>query len=82
MGGKSKADATNNIDGIIWTRTIALRITAIRQAKGMTQQKLAVDCKLARTSIVNMEVHRQGITLLNLYNIAKALGVNPKRLLP
>ncbi len=71
-----------DVDGVIWSRTIALRTMAFRQARKMTQQRLADLVGLTRTSIVNIEAHRQAITLPTLYGIAKALGVNPKRLLP
>jgi DNA-binding XRE family transcriptional regulator len=80
MGRKSTNG--NDVDAVIWSRTIALRMMAFRQAKGMTQQKLADAVGLTRTSIVNIEAHRQAITLPTLYSLAKALDVNPRRLLP
>jgi transcriptional regulator with XRE-family HTH domain len=77
-----KRNAEVDIDAIIWARTVPMRVTAIRQAKRMTQEKLAKAVGLTRTSIVNIESQRQGITLETLYALGKALGVNPKRLLP
>lgn len=79
--GRPKANG-DTVDAVIWSRTIALRMMAFRQAKGLTQQKLANAVGLTRTSIVNIEAHRQAITLPTLYSLSKALGVNPKRLLP
>jgi transcriptional regulator with XRE-family HTH domain len=71
-----------DIDAVIWSRTVPLRMQAIRQAKRMTQEQLAKRVGLTRTSIVNIECQRQAITLETLYALGKALGVNPKRLLP
>jgi DNA-binding XRE family transcriptional regulator len=71
-----------DVDAVIWSRTVALRMMAFRQAKGITQERLAKAVGLTRTSIVNIEAQRQAITLPTLYALGKALGVNPKRLLP
>ena len=78
----SKRTEPIDVDAVIWARTVPMRMTAIRQAKRMTQEQLAKAVGLTRTSIVNIEAHRQAITLQTLYALGKALGVNPKRLLP
>lgn len=78
--GRKKTEV--DIDAVIWSRTVPLRMMAIRQAKRMTQEQLAKAVGLSRTSIVNIESQRQAITLETLYALGKALGVNPKRLLP
>jgi DNA-binding XRE family transcriptional regulator len=77
-----KRNSEVDVDAVIWARTVPMRMTAIRQAKRMTQEQLAKAVGLTRTSIVNIEAHRQAITLPTLYALGKALGVNPKRLLP
>lgn len=77
-----KRNSEIDVDAIIWARTVPMRVCAIRQAKRMTQDQLAKRVGLTRTSIVNIEQQRQGITLETLYALGKALGVNPKRLLP
>lgn len=77
-----KRKAPVDIDAILWSRTVPLRMQTIRQAKRMTQKELAKRVGLTRTSIVNIECQRQAITLETLYALGKALGVNPKRLLP
>lgn len=78
----SKRTEPVDVEAVIWARTVPMRMTAIRQAKRMTQEQLAKAVGLTRTSIVNIEAHRQAITLQTLYALGKALGVNPKRLLP
>lgn len=80
MNKKRKTET--DIDAIIWSRTVPLRMQAFRTAKRMTQEQLAKAVGLTRTSIVNIESQRQAITLETLYQLGKALGVNPKRLLP
>lgn len=65
-----------------WAATVAVRIGVFREARSMTQGELAKACGLARTSIVNIEAGRQAVTLPTLYLAAKALGVEPRKLLP
>ena len=48
----------------------------------MSQEELATRAKLSRTSIVNIERGRQGVSLVTLYSLAAALNVTPAVLLP
>ena len=79
--GRKKANA-EDVDAVIWARTIALRMMMIRKSKRMTQQALADAVGLTRTSIVNIEAHNQSMSLPTLWHIARALGVPVRKLLP
>ena len=79
--GRKKAHA-EDVDAVIWARTIALRMMMIRKSKRMTQQALADAVGLTRTSIVNIEAHKQSMSLPTLWHIARALGVPVRKLLP
>lgn len=81
MGGRSKANG-KDVDAVIWSRTIALRMMMIRKSKRMTQQALADAVGLTRTSVVNIEAHNQSMSLTTLWHVAKALGVPVRKLLP
>jgi len=48
----------------------------------MSQEVLAERSNLSRTSIVNIERGRQGVSLATLYRLAAALNVPPTALLP
>jgi transcriptional regulator with XRE-family HTH domain len=48
----------------------------------MSQELLAERSNLSRTSIVNIERGRQGVSLSTLYRLAAALNVPPTVLLP
>jgi transcriptional regulator with XRE-family HTH domain len=57
-------------------------LAEIRRKKGMSQELLADELGLSRTSITNIEKGRQPIQLHSLYRIARLLGVELKELLP
>ena len=71
-----------DVDAVIWSRTIALRMMMIRKSQRMTQQGLADSVGLTRTSIVNIEAHNQSMSLTTLWHVARALGVPVRKLLP
>lgn len=48
----------------------------------MTQEKLAQIIGLSRTSVTNIEMGRQHVSLHHIYAIADALGVHPDVFLP
>lgn len=48
----------------------------------MTQDDLALLAEISRTSVVNIEKGRQGVSLHTLYRLAQALDVPPAALLP
>jgi transcriptional regulator with XRE-family HTH domain len=55
----------------------------LRERRGeMSQEALAERARLSRTSIVNIERGRQGVSLATLYRLAAALNVPPAVLLP
>ena len=53
-----------------------------RRKKGISQELLADELGLSRTSITNIEKGRQPVQLHSLYCIARLLGVELKDLLP
>lgn len=62
-------------------RVIGLRVRSIRTAKGITQEALAKQVKLTRTSLTNIEKGRQKVLLHTAVEIAHALGVGAGELL-
>ena len=56
------------------------RIKQLRQAR-LSQEQLAREAGLSRTSIVNIECGRQKLLVHNLFEIAKALNVTPSELI-
>lgn len=53
----------------------------LRQAKGLSQEALALVCDLDRTYIGGVERGERNISLINIHKIARALGAAPKDLL-
>ena len=49
---------------------------------GLTQEQLAEQIGLSRTSVTNIERGRQHVVLHQIYEIAAALGLNVEALLP
>lgn len=60
-------------------RALGGRIRELRGA--MSQERLAKEVGLTRTSIVNIEAGKQKLLLHNLFRIAEALAVRPSDLL-
>ena len=52
-----------------------------RQRFGWSQEKLAYEAELDRSHMGRIERGERNVTLLNLYRIARALGVRPSDLL-
>ena len=61
---------------------VGKKIRAARKARSMTQEALASQVSLTRTSITNIEQGRQKFPLHMLAEIAAALHVTPTALLP
>lgn len=61
---------------------VACKIEEMRLEKGLTQEQLASDVGISRTSLVNMEAGRQAISLVRLFAFADSLDVEAKDLLP
>lgn len=58
------------------------RLRSRREAGGVSQEALADRAGLSRTSIVNIEKGRQGVSLPTLYRLARALACDVGALLP
>jgi transcriptional regulator with XRE-family HTH domain len=58
------------------------RLSEIRRKKHVSQEMLADELGLSRTSITNIEKGRQPVQLYSLYVIARLLGTDVKELLP
>ena len=53
----------------------------LRKQKGFSQESLALACDLDRTYIGGVERGERNISLINIYKIAEALGVQARDLL-
>lgn len=62
-------------------RTIGINVKRLRLLKGITQQQLSKATTLGRTSITNMELGRQAISVPTLISLAMALGCSVSDLL-
>ena len=62
-------------------RHFGQNLARLRKARGMSQEALALECKLNRTYIGSVERGERNISLINIYKIAAALDVCPKDLL-
>ncbi|WP_395015326.1 helix-turn-helix domain-containing protein [Dongia sp.] len=58
------------------------RVREIRDQKNVTQEELARRVDLSRTSITNIEKGRQRVLLHQVVEIASALDVNVRELMP
>lgn len=63
-------------------RVVGERIRDERKRQNITQDELAREIGLTRTSITNVENGRQKLLLHTLFQIANYLGTSPVRLLP
>lgn len=56
------------------------RIRAIRESLGLSQDRLAAKAGLHRTYLGGVERGERNIGILNVFKIARALGVDPRDL--
>lgn len=63
-------------------RAFGLMLSELRRKKRISQEMLAEELGLSRTSITNIEKGRQPLQLYSLYVIARLLGTDVKELLP
>jgi len=59
---------------------VAVRLKALRERKGWTQELLAQKAGIGRSHLARLETARQDPTLSTLEKLAKALGVRVSRL--
>lgn len=64
------------------TVSFGLRVREQRKLKKISQEKLALLCNIDRSYMGRIERGEVNITLEKLYELAKALEISPKNLLP
>jgi transcriptional regulator with XRE-family HTH domain len=74
--------ARNPAAGGAGKRELVAAASAAGEGTGLTQEALASQVSLTRTSITNIEKGRQKFLLHTLFDIASALGVPPGTRLP
>ena len=57
------------------------KVREIRIKKGLSQEQLAELSGLHRTYISSLELGKRNVSLINIFALAKALGVTPDKLL-
>jgi len=62
-------------------RKFGTRLRELRKLRSLSQESLALACDLDRTYIGGVERGERNISLINIYRIAKALGVPAGELL-
>ena len=63
-------------------KEIGKKIREYRDSKAMTQERLAHELGLTRTSMVHIENGNQSLTIDRIYKIAELLNVSVEKLLP
>jgi len=58
------------------------RLRELRKQRGFSQESLALSCGLDRSYMGGVERGERNISLINIHKIARALGVQPRELLP
>ena len=59
----------------------AARLVELRKARGVSQERLAMEAGIGRSYLSGVERSVRNISLLNIVKLATALGVEPSRLL-
>lgn len=57
------------------------RLRRLRKDRNLSQEELAFQCQLDRSYVGGVERGERNISLVNIYRIAGALGVDPSELL-
>lgn len=57
------------------------RVRELRLKRGLSQEELAELSGLHRTYISSLELGKRNVSLLNIFVLAKALGITPDKLL-
>lgn len=58
------------------------RVRGARQKTGYSQEALADACELDRTYVSSVERGERNISLVNIYKIARGLGIAAEELMP
>ncbi|OUY08338.1 helix-turn-helix domain-containing protein [Acinetobacter populi] len=58
-----------------------LRLKELRKIRGISQEKLALECGIARSYLGEVERGKRNIALINIYKLADTLGVPASTLL-
>lgn len=61
---------------------LGVRLATMRRAAGMTQREIAERAGMGRPTLANIEKGRQRVLYHQLLDIARALGADPRALLP
>lgn len=65
----------------LFLKKVGNRIKTLRKEKGLSQEELAWDANVSRSTIGMIETAQNDITLSKIKKIANALGVEPYELL-
>jgi transcriptional regulator with XRE-family HTH domain len=57
------------------------KVRELRLKRGLSQEQLAESSGLHRTYISSLELGKRNVSLINIYALAKALGITPDKLL-
>ena len=57
------------------------KVRELRIKKGLSQEQLAELSGLHRTYLSSLELGKRNVSLINIFALAKALGVTPDKLL-
>jgi transcriptional regulator with XRE-family HTH domain len=57
-------------------------LSKLRKNAKLTQEELAAQINLSRSALANIERGNQGVTLVLIFSIAKALNLPPAELIP
>jgi len=58
-------------------RRFGARVRALRKARGLSQEALALNCDLDRSYVGGIERGERNIGLINVHRLAEALEVKP-----
>ena len=62
------------------TVELGRRVRALREERGMSQEKLAEKAKVHRTYVGSLERGERNVALINIVRLAHALDVDPSEL--
>ena len=57
------------------------KVRELRVKRGLSQEQLAESSGLHRTYISSLELGKRNVSLINVFALAKALGITPDKLL-